>query len=34
MHSDRPHQYPTVPVLTCLPASGYFLLRPQLLTRI
>jgi hypothetical protein len=26
MHGDRPHQYPTVPI--------YFLLRPQLRTRI
>jgi hypothetical protein len=34
MPSDCPHRSPTVSALTRLPARGYFLLRPQLLTRI
>ena len=34
MPTHRPHLSPTAPVLTYLPARGYFLLRPQLLTRL
>jgi hypothetical protein len=30
MPDDRPHLSPTTPVLPCLPALGYFLLRAQL----
>jgi hypothetical protein len=33
MPTDRPDLVPTTSVLTYLPALGYFLLRPQLLTR-
>jgi hypothetical protein len=33
MPGDCSYPSPTTPVLTDLPALGYFLLRPQLLTR-
>ena len=33
MPTDRSHLSPTTPALTYLPALGFFLLRPQLLTR-
>jgi hypothetical protein len=33
MPTDRPYLSATTPVLTCLPALSYFLLRPPLLTR-
>ena len=34
MPGDGPQQFPTAPELTYLPALSYFLLRPQLLTRL
>jgi hypothetical protein len=34
MDGDRLSRYPIAPILTCLPALGYFLLRPQRLMPI
>jgi hypothetical protein len=34
MHSHGPDWYRTAPTFTTFPARGYFLLRPQLLTRL
>jgi hypothetical protein len=34
MARDCPYCYPTAPALVRLLASGHFLLRPQLLTRL